>query len=42
MVDCSDQINRQTCRCGELFLFLFQAGIDPEATDLFVMMMEES
>ncbi len=33
--------NHQTHHRGQITTLLFQAGIDPEATDLLVMMMEE-
>ncbi len=33
--------NHQTHHRGQVTTLLFQAGIDPEATDLLVMMMEE-
>jgi len=34
--------NHQTHHRGQVTILLFQAGIDPEATDLLVIMMEES
>ncbi|MBL4760706.1 MAG: DinB family protein [Mariprofundaceae bacterium] len=34
--------NHQTHHRGQVTALLFQAGIDPEATDLLVMMMEEN
>jgi len=34
--------NHQTHHRGQVTTLLFQAGIDPEATDLLVMMLEES
>jgi len=34
--------NHQTHHRGQITTLLFQAGIDPEATDLLVMMMEEN
>jgi uncharacterized damage-inducible protein DinB len=34
--------NHQTHHRGQVTTLLFQAGIDPEATDLLVMMMEEN
>jgi len=34
--------NHQTHHRGQVTTLLFQAGVDPEATDLLVMMMEES
>ena len=33
--------NHQTHHRGQVTTLLFQAGIDPEVTDLLVMMMEE-
>jgi uncharacterized damage-inducible protein DinB len=33
--------NHQTHHRGQVTTLLFQAGVDPEATDLLVMMMEE-
>lgn len=33
--------NHQTHHRGQVTILLFQAGIDPEATDLLVIMMEE-
>ena len=35
-------LNHQTHHRGQVTTLLFQAGVDPEATDLLVMMMEES
>lgn len=34
--------NHQTHHRGQVTTLLFQAGIDPEATDILVMMMEEA
>jgi len=34
--------NHQTHHRGQITTLLFQAGIDPEATDLLVMMMEDN
>ncbi|GMR00131.1 MAG: DinB family protein [Zetaproteobacteria bacterium] len=34
--------NHQTHHRGQVTTLLFQAGVDPEATDLLVMMMEEN
>jgi len=34
--------NHQTHHRGQVTTLLFQAGIDPEATDLLVMMMDEA
>jgi uncharacterized damage-inducible protein DinB len=34
--------NHQTHHRGQVTTLLFQTGIDPEATDLLVMMMEEN
>jgi len=33
--------NHQTHHRGQVTTMLFQAGVDPEATDSLVMMMEE-
>jgi uncharacterized damage-inducible protein DinB len=34
--------NHQTHHRGQVTTLLFQAGVDPEATDLLVMMMDEA
>jgi len=34
--------NHQTHHRGQITTLLFQAGIDPEATDLVMMLMEEN
>ena len=41
MINYQNQFNQQVCHRGQVTTLLFQAGIDPEATDLLVMMMEE-
>ncbi len=42
MFNYQNQFNYQICHCGQVTTLLFQAGINPKATELFVMMMEES
>jgi len=34
--------NHQTHHRGQVTTLLFQAGVDPEATDLIMMLMEEN
>jgi uncharacterized damage-inducible protein DinB len=41
MINYQNQFSHQSHHRGQVTTLLFQAGIDPEATDLLVMMMEE-